>query len=51
MQEIITWMVIVAAFIIVAFNVIRTIKLFKRRDPCKGCGSTCQSCPVYMKKK
>jgi hypothetical protein len=51
MQEIITWVVIFAAFIILAFNVFRTIKLFKRRDPCKGCGSMCESCPVYTKKK
>jgi hypothetical protein len=51
MQKIITWMVIIAAVVFIIFNVIKTLKLFKRPDPCRGCGSTCASCPVYMKKK
>lgn len=51
MQEIITWIVILTAIVFLAFNVLRTLKLFKRRDPCKGCGNTCENCPVYMGKK
>jgi hypothetical protein len=51
MQEIITWMVIAAASVFLLINVMRILRLFKRPDPCKGCGSACENCPVYLKKK
>lgn len=51
MQEIITWIIIFAALVFLIFNLIRVLRLFKRPDPCKGCGSVCENCPVYLKKK
>jgi hypothetical protein len=49
MQEIITWIIIVAALIILIINLIRVIKMFRKPDPCRGCGNTCSGCPIYMK--
>jgi len=51
MQEIVTWILIFTALVFLVVNLIRTLRLFKRRDPCKGCGSACDNCPVYMNKK
>jgi hypothetical protein len=51
MQEIIASIIIVAALVFLILNIIRIFKLFKRNDPCKGCGSACENCPVYLKKK
>ncbi len=50
MQEIITWIVILAALTFLVLNIVRVSRLFKKRDPCKGCGSVCDNCPVYMNK-
>ena len=49
MQEIITWIVILAALFFLVINVIRVLKLFKKPDPCRGCGNSCEKCPIYMK--
>jgi hypothetical protein len=50
MQEIITWIVIIAALVFLSLNLVRGLRLFKKSDPCKGCGNICDNCPVYMKR-
>ncbi len=48
MQEIITWIVIVVALVFLVLNMVRVLKMFKKPDPCRGCGNACDKCPVYM---
>ena len=50
MQEIITVIVILTALAFLVLNLVRVSRLFKKRDPCKGCGSVCDNCPVYINK-
>jgi hypothetical protein len=46
MQEIITWIVISGAVIVMTFNLIKSLKAFKKEDNCNGCGKSCEGCPV-----
>jgi hypothetical protein len=46
MQEVITWIVIAGAVIVMTFNFIKSLKAFKKEDNCNGCGKSCEGCPV-----
>jgi hypothetical protein len=51
MQEIITWIIIIVALVLLILNLIKAIKMFRKPDPCRGCGNTCSGCPIYMGSK
>jgi hypothetical protein len=51
MQEIITWIVIAAALVFVILSFLRVVKMFRKPDPCRGCGNNCSGCPIYMGSK
>jgi hypothetical protein len=54
MQEIIVYIVILAAVIIVGFRAYKEIRDINKPDPCGGCGKSCEGCPIQpgkMKKK
>ena len=46
LQEVLTWIVISGAVIVMSFNFIKSLKAFKKADDCNGCGKSCQGCPV-----
>jgi len=46
MQEILTWIVVLGAFVLLSLKAIKSLKSFKKSNTCDGCGSTCTGCPV-----
>lgn len=46
MQEIITWLVILIAVVVLGIKTFKSAKTFKKRDSCNGCGSSCDGCPI-----
>jgi len=46
MQEILTWIVVIGAVIFFVIKTSKSLKSFKKSDSCKGCGSSCEGCPV-----
>ena len=51
MQEIITWIVIIGAVIVMTINFIKSLKSFRKADNCNGCGNSCEGCPVAPRSK
>lgn len=48
MQEILTWIVVIGAVILLVIKAYKSMKLFKKSDSCEGCGSSCEGCPVAL---
>ncbi len=46
MQEILTWIVVTGAVILLLIKASKSLKSFKKPDSCDGCGSSCGDCPV-----
>lgn len=46
MQEIIVFIVVVAAAILVGYKAFKSIRTITHPDPCGGCGKSCEGCPV-----
>jgi len=46
MQEIITWIVVLGAVILLSVKALKSLKSFSKSDSCNGCGSSCGGCPV-----
>jgi hypothetical protein len=46
MQDIIVYIVIAAAVVIVGYRAYLEIRNISRPDPCGGCGKSCEGCPV-----
>lgn len=46
MQVILTFIVVGSAVIVFIIKGMKALKAFKKADHCKGCGSTCEGCPV-----
>ena len=46
LQEVITWIVIAGAVIVMTFNFIKSLKAFKKAEDCNGCRKSCEGCPV-----
>ena len=50
MQEIIVFILILAAAILVGYKAWKTIRDILNPDPCGGCGKSCDGCPVAPRK-
>jgi len=46
MQDIIVYIVIAAAVVIVGYRAYLEIRSISHPDPCGGCGKTCEGCPI-----
>ncbi|MCX6236788.1 MAG: FeoB-associated Cys-rich membrane protein [Bacteroidia bacterium] len=46
MQEILTWIVVIGAVILLVIKASKSMKSFKKSDSCEGCGSSCEGCPI-----
>ena len=47
MQEIVTWIIIIGAIILLLIKALKSLKSFDKSDTCTtGCGSSCGGCPV-----
>jgi len=47
MQEILTWIVVIVAVMILAYKTTQSLRSFKKTDnSCTGCGGGCCGCPV-----
>ncbi len=46
MQEIITWIVVLGAVILLAVKTLKSLKSFSKSDSCNGCGSSCSGCSI-----
>ena len=50
MQEIIVYMLVLAAAILVGYKAYQSFRKISKPDPCGGCGKSCEGCPVAPKK-
>ena len=50
MQEIIVYLLILTATILVGFKAYKTIRGITNPNPCGGCGKSCEGCPVAPRK-
>jgi hypothetical protein len=50
MQEIIVYMLVLAAAILVGYKAYQAIRKISKSDPCDGCGKSCEGCPVAPRK-
>ena len=49
MQDIITWIVVLAAILMMGYKAVQSLKAFKKTtsdSSCSGCGGGCTGCPV-----
>jgi hypothetical protein len=46
MQEILTWIIVLGAAILLVIKVSKSLKLFNKPDICSGCDNSCEGCPV-----
>ncbi len=46
MQEIVTWIIIFGAVILLLIKALKSLKSFDKSDTCNGCGSSCSGCAV-----
>jgi hypothetical protein len=51
MQEIIVYILILAAAILVGYKAYKAIRNITNPNPCGGCGKSCEGCPVAPRKK
>jgi hypothetical protein len=51
MQEIIAYILIMAAAILVGIKAYQAIRNIMNPNPCGGCGKSCEGCPVAPGKK
>ena len=46
MQEIVTWIIILGAVILLLIKALKSLKSFDKSDTCNGCGSSCSGCAI-----
>ncbi|HEY3390076.1 MAG TPA: FeoB-associated Cys-rich membrane protein [Prolixibacteraceae bacterium] len=46
MQEILTFVVVLVAVILLSVKAFNSLKSFKKSDSCNGCGSSCGGCSI-----
>jgi hypothetical protein len=51
MQEILTWIVVIGAVILLVVKTCNSMQSFKKPDKCNGCGSSCEGCTVAPKNR
>ncbi len=50
MQDIIVYILILAAAVLVAYKAWKAIRRIDNPNPCGGCGKSCEGCPVAPRK-
>jgi len=50
MQEIIVYILVLVAVLIVGYKAYQSIRSIVKPDPCGGCGKSCAGCPVAPRK-